>query len=207
MNKVRIFELNDRSISLARDEILLIEEFKRLYKRDRGIQGDAQGRKKRRAFQEFHYIYLMCDYDSYPNRNGLSESAAHKYSLIEVGFEEGYAPDDVVLNAMKRYINEQYNINKEVILTLLRMFRTTLTRIDNIRTSIDNQLETRNLEEADIDRFIKYQKELFTITTELPSNIERLEAALVKIKDKELGSIKMRGGGEIPDSADPDKSL
>ena len=207
MQKPKIFELKNGELALAKDEILLVPEFSYILKRDRGSQGDAQGRKKLRAYQEFHYVYLIADYESPCNKQGMTDKEAHEYAIKEIGLPEGYKPDEHLYRAIEKYRKLIYNLDKEAIESLLRIFRRVLSRIGNIDTFIQDLLDRDDATEDQIDKYVKYQKELFNLATDLPKYIERLSEAITKVKLTETSGDIARGGGEVPDSYDPDKSL
>lgn len=206
MHKVKLFELKQGSISLAKDEVLLIPEFQFIYKRDKGSPGDSEGRKKLRAFKEFSYIYYIADIDSPCNAQGMKGREAHEFAVRNSGLETKYKPDDHIKGAIKKYKELTVDINRELITTLLGIFRNTLLRVKKIDESLNEFLDGP-VSVSDTEQVVKLQKELFQISTELPGQIERLNTALEQVKLMETKGELMKGGDEIPESAMPDTSI
>jgi len=84
---MKIFVKEEGILVLARDEIALIKEFNNILRPIKPCDEDKTGVKKIRNFQEFLYIYHRCDYNSYPNQNGLNVKDADKWSKDEMRAE------------------------------------------------------------------------------------------------------------------------
>ena len=63
--KLFVFDNLQNEVMINEPEVLLIKEFSVLWKADRNkSKEDPKGIKRRRAYREFTYIWLMCDWQS-----------------------------------------------------------------------------------------------------------------------------------------------
>jgi len=97
-----IFILNDKGlIEINKLEARSKKEYRALIERDKGSDGDYDGRKKYKALREFLYMYMLLDPRSmYYN---LPYSERHKKAKIHAGFHNTWAPDEVLKEAMIQY--------------------------------------------------------------------------------------------------------
>lgn len=100
-----LFILNDETflVEINKTWISTIKEFKKLIVRDKGSEGDADGRKKYKAIKELTFVYHYVDFRSqfrdYPDVDKM------KVCLRNAGFEEDYAwsKDEDLVAAIKIY--------------------------------------------------------------------------------------------------------
>jgi hypothetical protein len=100
---MRLFEINDqREVQLNKPWIYLIPEFKVLITRDKGSKGDYDGRHKKKAIQDFTFIYFFCDFNS-PIRD-YEENERMKEAVYYAGLDESeVGNDDELWIAVKSY--------------------------------------------------------------------------------------------------------
>ena len=207
MPRIELFKLVDGEIQFDRIELLLIPAFKEIIRRDQGSPGDTQARKKLFAFKEFHYLYLIADYQSFCNMHGHDDNEAHVYAVTEADLPEDYKPDLSVRSAIRKYKDEQYDISREFINQLRIIFKGSLIRIGRMRTSIDHAFSGGNLTEEQVEKVIKMQQDLFDIAAALPEQITRLNNAEKELDKLQETKQKIRGGEDIPSSANPETTL
>lgn len=205
---MRFFKMVNGELELDRDEILLYSEFAKILRRDRGSDGDADGRKKLRAYKEFKYIYHTTDFNAYPTQNGLSELAGHKYALQEAGLELTYKPDEEVKAAIKRYAKEHLSIAKNTVKSILRIFGMNDTIISSIENNIQYLLSTDTLNKEQIAELINYQKSLLDIAVNVPQQAVKLRETMNIVEDEERKQKEvLYGGGEVDESMNPDNEI
>jgi len=91
----------DGVYALPNPELRNIEPFAEIIRRDRGSKNDSQGRKKLIASKELSYIFHVEDplspYATY-------DEDQREQAVIEGLFEKDWKPDQVVLEARKKYV-------------------------------------------------------------------------------------------------------
>jgi hypothetical protein len=216
----KIFKIEQDELVLDRDYLRGIPEFKVILERDRGSKGDADGRKKFRAWQEFMYIYIVSSFYSYPNKGGYNEKDTHKAAITESNLEEDFKPDPLI----KAAIVKNRELEKAVVPTL-NTINTVLkglkisdkiseSIIDNIESIIDKE-EKKNKEclergeTIDIanniiitEALIKQLEQLTKIANSLPKTIDTLQDLYVKLSKEEAGQVLARGGKKIGNRAE-----
>lgn len=207
MKTPKFFKYENGTLILNKDEIFLYEPFKKILKRDRGSPGDTQGRLKLFAFKELTYIYLMCDYSSYCNIHGLDEDEAREYSKKTAGLPELWKEDDEIIEAMDEYSRLQLDPTKELVIDLIATFRSFLLRVRYIRQGIEKLNRLTPIKEAQLTSTYDYMKELFDIASRTPLFIENLTKALSAIEKEEKIGKRVRGGGMVEDSMNPDTAI
>lgn len=205
---MKFFKIVNGELQLNRDEILLYPEFAKIYRRDRGSEGDADGRKKYRAFKEFSYIYHTTDFNAYPTQNGLNKAKAHEYAVNESGLEPTYKPDEEVSKAMNRYAKEHLSIAKKTMKTILEVFGMNDIIISSIKDNIQMLITNGTINKDQISELIKYQKDLIDIATNVPQQAIKLRETMILVEEdeKKQKSI-LYGGGYVKDSMNPDNYI
>lgn len=202
---IRLFEFNDNKISLVRPEIGLYKEFSTILRRDRGTAKDSDGRKKYRAMREFHYIYLMADYDSSLLDKGLTGKELKEEAKSEAELPDNWKEDEFIRAAITKYKALNFDSSKELILELLILFRGNIKRVIRLREGVDRLLENPMLSRSEMESIAQLQEKIFDIAAGTPGKIKALTQALKDTKELNLGDIEeLRGGGPIPESALPE---
>jgi hypothetical protein len=204
---MRLFILKDGALQLYKDEVLLHNELAVIYKRDTGSPGDSDGRKKLRAFTEFKYLYMICDYFSYPNQKGLSSKEAHKYAIDSCDLPEKWIPDRMILDAMDFYIDANKTVARELNQELVASFKNSSRVVRKLRDTTEDLLDKTTLSALEIAQLTDMQNTLLDISVKLPKNLKALQESADLIKKEESEGEIGRGGSMILDSQNPDTSL
>ena len=206
----KLFTIHEGNIVINKVEILTIPTFKHILRRDKGSEGDSDGRKKYWAFKEFAYIYHIADYKSVPNRNGYNYTKARDYAIKKAGLPLDYKPDATVQQAIKDYIDEQRSLPRETMLELIKTYGFLNKVFKKVRKNVEDKLvgdsltseQTREILEL-VNLMIEQGKQLPELTSKLNKAIKQLELA----EDKDSKPL-LRGTDEnVPDSADPNRQL
>ena len=100
--KFFLFDNVENSVVINEPEILLIREFAELWKNDRNkTKQDKTGIKKTRAYREFTYIWLMCEWNS--PYSDYTERERHEEALKDAGLTEQEWNDPQFRAACRKY--------------------------------------------------------------------------------------------------------
>jgi hypothetical protein len=97
---MKLMEVDD-NYAKPRAELRAIPVFRDLITRDRGSEGDSDGRKKLKACKEFSWIYFMYDplspFQALPEEQRMPKVGKHVFE------DSSYKPDKKVKKAAHRY--------------------------------------------------------------------------------------------------------
>jgi len=102
---MKLLEITDDLQAIPAAELVLIDEFKALIKRDkrsRVTKGDYRGDKKLRASRELAYIYHCVSHES-PYTNYHYEVREERVRQDVFKDSPNWEPDDIVITAMGKY--------------------------------------------------------------------------------------------------------
>ncbi len=208
----KLFSIKDGDIIINKVEILTIPIFTKILRRDKGSDGDHDGRKKRQAFREFAYIYHMADIKALPNRNGYGRKEANEYSKEAAGLDDKWIADVDIKQAIKAYEKEQESLPRNTILELIKTYRLIPKITGKLRNAIEVLIDTDDAlsaEQADsaygmISSLISQGDDVPKLTAKLVSAISQLE----QLEEKDNREVMRGPDGElVPDSANPDTQL
>lgn len=182
---------NKSVVVINKPEVLLIPEFKRLVNRDRGSEGDADGRKKFKALKEFTYIWYYCSFTS-PIAD-WADSDRHLESLKISGLKDSNIDGDVKLaiTAYKKYTN----------VISLRLYNSVLegcNKLEQHFNSIDFE------EEDEFGKRKNNPKDFIANVKMLKSTFKELYEFKDLVKQDLSGKAKMRGNSKKGNREDPD---
>jgi len=218
MDNQGLFEIDDNGLLVVNKiETRKIPEFKKILIRDKGSEGDYDGRNKFFAFKEFMYIYLVSDPKSTLRDLPLKDrkvKAKHK-SELPIDWKE----DDTIKDAIVAYENELklsgieyayynasrgiYAIGKDIELfnesnDLLR------ERIKELRNELDNpellpdQKEEKTLQLSNnIETLTSNTQEIIKLNNILPKSYQALEDLYKKMREEASENSKVYGGGSL----------
>jgi hypothetical protein len=192
---MRFFELDEeKTVHLNKVWIQMIPEFKALLTRDKGSQGDYDGRHKLRARRDFTFIYFFSDFNS-PIRD-WEDIERQKEACYYAGLEEKtVANDDALWIAVRKY--------EELLLKGSRSLRTYKALL-KAQDALDEYYE--NLDFTEIDRQGKLLHDPASITASA-DKLDKFSAAIKKFGkavEEELkeGGSKIRGTAEKGENED-----
>ncbi len=108
---MKLFEYKNYKLEVA-DEVLTLKEFAELHDRDKA-------KNKSNAFNEFAYIYHMCDIKS--DFLIINDEETRSYEVkIRVGLPEDWQPDSKVLAAMDLYKERTISPTMKIYLDALK---------------------------------------------------------------------------------------
>jgi hypothetical protein len=204
---MKLFTYSEGKLSLDREEILLYPALKRILDRDKGSPGDSDGRKKLQAWKDFTYIYLICDYASYPNQKGMNAKEAHKYAVDLADLPNDWLPDKELCIALDFYHDANETVARELNKELIASFKNSSRVVVKLREQTEILLEKSTLTSVEITTLTEMQGTLLNIASKLPNQLKSLKESNNLIKEEEKEGEVGRGGFVIPSSMNPDEAL
>jgi len=179
----------DNELEIA-DEVLFISEFRTLVRRDRGSEGDTQGRKKLAAIKELAFIYFYIDFNSpysaYRTNKILLDDIRFIKVRNAVGLPEDWVPDEIVDKACDRYKEMQYTLE----LAFLEAAQDSAHGIIDYFKTIDYDLVYRG-------KPVYSPKETLIVLKQSGDTLDGLEVLKNRVKRSLESSVKVHGGGKI----------
>lgn len=188
------FRIKSSKLEVDLEYVLFYKEFKNIYNSDNTPE-------KAYAKKLFMYIYEVCDYKSYANRNNFSKAKAHKHAVNLAGLDSDFEPTGFIAEGIKAYKKLNYNINAELLRDLKATLLLSIQINDKIYKAIELELQNDDLPRDSIGAIINLQGKLFELIDGLPNKINKVKELEAEVYE-ELSKPKeeARGGGEVIDS-------
>ncbi len=191
-----IFDI-ENEMPVLKAEARLIRPFARLISRDRGSEGDAQGRKKMRAMKELAFIYFK--YSMKSNfREHYRGAELDKQIKTHLDLPEDWREDEIVKEASHFYVNDNKSLSSETLETaisslflvnsLLKKYQNQLNDVMEKEVSLETEAD-KKLEDERVKFFLDSIKKIIDLSNSIPKAITSLEELKVKV-DKEVESTK-----------------
>lgn len=182
------------------------KNIKALIRRDRGgvMQGDANGNKKYRAFAELGLIWYCINLNSPGIQKGLDGKELVKDGITYFNLPDDWKADDAY-NAVYDEYKEQYETSVVVrsIKSLLKGFDRSIKLMDKISNIINSLEDSSDAKMDDVSEFIKLNKELMNISSNLPDSVTKLKKLEETYLKEEKKITTGRGSQAITSSMDP----
>ena len=171
-------------ISIVNGEVVLtdaayaIKEFKQLIRRDRGgvMEGDANGTKKARAMAELGLIWYCCNANSPGIKQGLEGTDLEKKGLEFFGLPSNWSADDEYSNAFNLYASiYSSSAVSSAIHSVSKGLKLSMSMTNNLISQLEKISANKDLTVDDIAAYLKINKELISVTSELPNIVEKLK--------------------------------
>lgn len=195
---ILLFELGDNNmVTLNKEWISTIPQFRRLLARDKGGPGDGSGKYKKQATREFTYMFHYLDFHS-PLEN--YPKAKRKQMALEFadlkGKENSVDNDPELQDAIEMY--QELLENSSTSLQTLRAMK-------NARAAMDNYLNSVNFNErGDKGVLVHSVKQVQDNIIGMPKAQAALDEMEDKVRQEMLDTFEMRGGAEKGVDEDPD---
>lgn len=212
---IRNFELVDLdngTITLIKDDsAFLIKCFRDLIRKDTGMEGDHDGRKKLKSAKELAYIIYINDPIRSPGlRAGYSGMLLHEDAIKQLELPKDWKPSELLLQCeveYKTYVEGvANNIYRNVLVSMGNINQVVTLLNQRINDYLHGGLTEGDDAEASIDSVIKNITALNKITSEYERSVEELQKAAFKARQERSETIKAKGGKEISNSMDPSQS-
>jgi|WetSurMetagenome_2_1015567.scaffolds.fasta_scaffold92228_4 hypothetical protein len=197
------YNTQDGRISFAIPELADVKEFKMLFRSDRGMKGDHDGRDKIRAYAELGVIWWINEPNSPGIRKGYSDKDLLNDARKNFMLPDDWKPTAEFKNANTWYKEHRASIGKETYQELIRAIGTAKSYVGKVREKLETKLDNPNLEDAELKVVGGLIDKLLEIASTLPSRLKSLKDAesLIDAEAKERGNT-IRGGAneEVTDS-------
>lgn len=201
-----LFEIdpNTRMADLNKTWISTIKEFKILLKRDRGSEGDVDGRKKLQAIREFTFIYHFCDYKS--KFANYDEDSKRKECLINADLppDLDITKDKEFGDAIIKYKELQETPELKLLNELKEGIHTAHKVVRKIRVNLESTLGSISLDELEdednkkridpIQKLTSSLKSLMNIQETLPRTLKSINELENEVKKQLEDTSGLRGG-------------
>ncbi len=215
-DKIFIIDSNG-TLTINKPEIRKIFEFKTLLVRDRGSEGDSDGRKKIQAEKEF--VFIAAYYGRKSIYRELGDKKRFRNSKRLSHLPEKWKPDKEVQLAGKKYIEEETKINSLYIAYLnaaravdslgediafydsqkdrhKNYIKTKLKELDNTDLEEEKQKLEQEIDVA-TGRLQKLSNNIMTTSNKLPILYDTIKTLKDKIFEAEGSDTKLFGGGTL----------
>jgi hypothetical protein len=221
------FNVESGLLTLAKEELRNNVLFRAVLERDKGSDGDHDGRKKYKAFKEFYYVWWVCDVRSPGVRAGYNDKELSLQGIKEARLETNYKPDKLIKDVIAYYKEEQSKllITGTAVTNLIKGIRLADVLcqriIGNMEQILQSENEEQKMREDLIDKgetpppiniidmagktqaLISQYDQLIAIANKTPKTLAVLEELETKLKKEESGSITVRGGHKKGNRSDP----
>lgn len=216
-----LFNLNiDGELEVNKPEARKIKEYANLFIRDKGSQGDYDGRKKLVACAEIYYIYLVYDVRSIYYNLDKDEKAL--LAKKDAGLKEDWKEDNTVKEAIKRY-KEDFKLTSGGIAYVVaeRGYYSTVKDVEYMQDSLieikkllKSKVKALNLDNPNvqaklgdletntmineinilINSMSKTQKEIMNNISNFPNLAKDVKTLAIKFAEEEGGMKTVVGG-------------
>lgn len=221
------FKVVNGLLELDKEELRNVAPFKALLERDKGSDGDHDGRKKYKAFKEFYYTWWLVCVRSPGVQGGYNDKELHLQGIKEARLETGWKPDKLVKDCISYYREEQekllissasvINLTKGIRMsdTLCRRMTSNMEKIliEEEEQAVDREerklkgelVEPVNILEmaARTQALLMQFDQLVKIAEKMPKILDTLTGLKTKLDMEESNSQTVRGGHKKGNRADP----
>lgn len=186
--KFFLFDNSANDVQINTPEILLIREFAALWEPSRNkTKEDPKGSKRTRAFREFTYIWLMCDWAS--PYSDYTEQERHEEAMKDAKLTEKEWTDPTFRAACRKY-RELQNSSRS-----LKLIKAAQDVVDKIT----DYFETLDLQERDpvSGKPIFKTKDIMAELSNVSDVIEQLKTLEVLYKREQEQDNGLMGNVEI----------
>lgn len=208
---------DDGNLVINKIEARDITEFRKILQRDKGSEGDYDGKKKFQAFKEFMYIYLIADPGSTYRDLPIDErkdKAKKRAKLSEDWKEDALIKESILvyIDTLKlsgiehAYYNASrglYSIGEDLELFNKANDRTR-KKISKLELEIEDgeftpdEIERKQLEMDRLtENLSKNTQEIVKLSNSLPSAYKGLEDLYTKMRKEQESDKRLYGGGEL----------
>lgn len=199
-----LFKIKDGIVQPLTSREAQIKEVKEILVRDRGSDGDSDGRKKLFAYKELGAVYWMADYRSPGRMRGYEGKDLINDAIRNYDLPVDWMPDDVVLSLIDLYkYNNDGGVAAEALTEISSTLNIMVRTIRVIRERLNTKLGSAGLTEADLQGLIALQNELLELATQIPKKIKEIAIAKEMLRQEEDNKEIGRGNKPILSSMVP----
>lgn len=212
-----LFEFKGSGNIVISKQAKTIPVYKRIITKDKGSEGDSDGRLKKRAIAEILYVYHMVHPGSVCKNLGYAEKK--RQAIKEAGLPADWKEQDYITEAIVAYeahielsaLGNSYYAAERSMFSVAEDIKFLQDTTDNLKylirekIKVINNLTVDSIEDtALVKELLTLTKELSKVQSEIADNITKLPKMKAVVDDLSLkfaeeggGKIKPVGGGEI----------
>lgn len=196
-----LFRIKDGVVQPLTAREATVKEVRQILMRDKGSNGDSEGRLKLYAYKELGLVYWIADFRSPGRTNGYEGKELLEDAIKNFNLPANYEPDKVVLDLIEKYsYNNNGGIAAEVLSEIASTFNLMLKTVKAIRGKLTEKLNVANITEDELKSLIGMGNELLKIAGGIPKMIKDIDNAKELLKQTESDTEIGRGGVEITSS-------
>lgn len=195
---ILLFELGDNNmVTLNKEWISTIPQFRRLLARDKGGPGDGSGKYKKQATREFTYMFHYLDFHSPLENYPKAKRKQMALEFADLRGKENSVDNDVELqDAIEMY--KDLLENSSISLQTLRAMR-------HARQAMNDYLEGVDFTKTDKNgQLVHSVKSVNDNIIGMPKSQTAMDEMEEKVRQEMLDTFEMRGGAEKGVDEDPD---
>ena len=193
-----LLKIEDGEVKPLTSREATIKEVRLILQRDKGSNGDADGRKKLFAYKELGAVYWIADYRSPGRMNGYEGKELIEDAIKNFDLPDNWEPDDVVKALIHKYeYHMEGGVAAEVLTEVSSTFNLMLKTIKSIRGKLTQKLDSPNVTEDELKALINLSNELLKTASSIPKMTKDIELAKEMLKHTEDDSEIGRGGQKI----------
>lgn len=174
-----------------------LREIKLILGRDKGSNGDADGRDKKFAYKELGMVYWMADYRSPGRMNGYEGDDLIKDGIKNYNLPEDWKPDKIVNDLITIYeTHTNGGVAAQTLSEIMATFRLMLNTTKFIRERLRTKLLVVTITDAELKDLIALQTALLTLASDIPKKIKDIEIAKEMLRHIEDEEVEM-GRGDV----------
>lgn len=180
-----------------------IREVRAILNRDKGSNGDADGRKKLFAYKELGAVYWIADFRSPGRMKGYEGQDLINDAIRNFKLPEGWQPDKTVSDLIKIYEDHvNGGVPAQVLTEIMGTFNLMLNTVKIIRTKLTEKLANPNITDAELKDLLALQNQLLSVSSDIPKKIKEIMLAkeMLKSIDDDTQVEIGRGGDTITSS-------
>lgn len=202
-----LFRIVDGVVQPVNEREATIREIRIILNRDKGSNGDSDGRKKKFAYKELGAVYWLGDFRSPGRMKGYEGKELIEDAIRNFELPENWVPDKTVNDLIKMYeAHVNGGVAGEVLTEIVSTFNLILQTVKKIRAKLQEKLLAPNITDAELKDSIALQNQLLTIAAEIPKKIKDIALAKEMLKRIESEEAEIgRGDVTITSSMRVDK--
>lgn len=180
-----------------------IREVRAILNRDKGSNGDADGRKKLFAYKELGAVYWIADFRSPGRMKGYEGQDLINDAIRNFKLPEGWQPDKTVSDLIKIYEDHvNGGVPAQVLTEIMGTFNLMLNTVKIIRNKLTEKLANPNITDVELKDLLALQNQLLSVSSDIPKKIKEIMLAkeMLKSIDDDTQVEVGRGGDTITSS-------
>jgi hypothetical protein len=193
-----LFKIEDGEVRPLTSREATIKEVRLILQRDRGSNGDSDGRKKLFAYKELGAVYWIADYRSPGRMQGYEGTELIEDAIRNFELPAEWKPDKVISDLITKYeAHVDGGVAGQTLVEIAATFNLMLKTIKTIRQKLTTKLQAVNITEDELKNLINLSNELLKLAADIPKKTKEIELAREMLKQYESDAEVGRGNQKI----------